>query len=1329
MPYPIIPSTLKNVESVYLKLMSPEEMLDMSYGEVLTPETINYRTGIPQANGLFCQAIFGPTKDWECQCGKYKRYRYAGVICDKCGVEVAHSSVRRERLGHISLASPCVHPWMLRVIPSRIAILLDMKGSDLSRVCYFSSYVITDINEDMRQEYLHRIDGECENRVKNTKSNFDKKFEDLGKQYQINKSGGKFNVEDLKNQYEAEKEILKVQQSEMINKIETVADMARKELASLQLKDVISENVHQELAQRFGPVFKAEIGAEAIETLLNKIDLPKEFEDVKVKIVSSKTQLKKKLSKKLKLIKHLLTNDTDPTWMILKRIMVLPPELRPMLQLDGGRFAASDLNDLYRKLINRNNRLRKLIQISAPEVILRNEKRMLQEAVEALIDNTTRNGKQVMASSGIKRPLKSLTDSLKGKGGRFRQNLLGKRVDYSGRSVIIIGPNLNIDECGLPKEMALELFKPFLIGRLIAKSEAGTIPESEQCFNIHSARRLIETRQPVIYDTLDEVIKDKYVLLNRAPTLHRLGFLAFKPILIEGKAIQIHPMVCRGFNADFDGDQMAVHVPITIKGQQEARDYMASSKNLLTPANGKLIMEGKEDVDLGVYYLTYVPSTLENSTELHVYASVDEALSAYSSKIVSLNQYIYVRFSNYKKTNKFLKTTVGRIVFNQCLPDDFEFVNETVNKSTYGKLLVKVFYSSGYESLPQVLDNVKNKMFEVLTVSGLSFSSSDLVISHDKYAIITEAQNNITKIQKFYNLGFLSNQGKYKETISQWRKVTEKVAELTKASLDKDGDLGVIISSGARGNLNQVNFMAGMRGLTIASSGEYIELPAVNSYIEGLSPIEYFISMKGHRKGMAGTALQTADAGYLTRRLVDVAQNLVIMKEDCETIKGVAINAKNSAMLNKVIYDRIYGRFLVKDVLDAKNKVLAKSGDYITKELVEVFRENNVLELVVRTVAKCLLPRGVCQKCYGVDLSTHKLVALGVAVGVIGAQSLGEPATQLAVSSVKAGTAIGAKSDITTGLPRVEEVLEARVPKYVAQVAKFDGEVVKISGSLDQGYNIMIKSINNNVSLLSSNIKDSNWLVKDVASGIKVESGQSLAIDDTGESIITPISGTLQISKDGSLVVEQDSNHTEIYTTTAGSYLTVKVGSSVITGSPLTDGSLDLQQICDAQGIDGVMDYIVKEINSVYVSNGIDVDEKHIELVVRQMTLKSVIIDSGGSDLIIGDAVKTATIKKINQELIKDSKDPAQYKVTVCGISRASLATDSFLSAASFQETSRVLVEATLSSCKDNLLGLKENVILGQLIPCGTGFVPEVAAKISEIVNEFDELEVVSIEE
>lgn len=1319
MPYVAIPSNLKNVESVSLEIMSPEDMLNMSYGEVLTAETINYRTGTPQMNGLFCQAIFGPVKDWECACGKYKRYRYAGVTCDKCGVMVTHSSVRRERMGHITLAAPCVHPWYLRIIPSRIGLVLDMKASDVSRVTYFSAYVITEINEEIRQEYLGKIERESHHRIKQTKNDFDKKFEELSRQYQIDKSSGGFDTEELKVRYEANKEILKAQQSEMLVRIETISEVAKKEISSLKYKDVITEVVYQELAAKFGPVFKAGIGAEAIETLLRKIDLVQEYDHLKQEVSKARSQAKKKLAQRIKLIKNFMTNSTRPEWMILRRVMVLPPELRPMLQLDGGRFAASDLNELYRRLINRNNRLRKLIQIGAPEVILRNEKRMLQEAIEALIDNSVKSGRQVMASTGMKRPLKSLTDILKGKQGRFRQNLLGKRVDYSGRSVVIIGPHLKLDQCGLPKEMALELFKPFLIGRVIAKSEAGLLNEEGQAFNVHSARRLIESRKPIVYDILDEVIKDKFVLLNRAPTLHRLSFLAFKPILTEGKAIQLHPLVCRAFNADFDGDQMAVHLPITVKGQEEARNLMVASKNLLKPASGELIMGGNQDIFLGSYYLTNI---VIQSEKPKTFSSTNEALSALDEGMIKLNELIKVKFGVGKESN-ILETSAGRIIFNQCFPDGFPFINETIGKKAFEKVINDIYFELGPDEMPHVLDTIKDTAFKYCTFSGITMSAADLVSPTGKHDLLNETKEKISKIQGFFEMGMMTNEERYRQIVNAWRSTSENISSMVQEQLNKNNDIGVIITSGARGNTSQLNQMVGIRGLSVTASGHIIELPATHGYIEGLTGLEYFIGMKGQRKAQADLSLKTADAGYLTRRLVDVSQNLIIMAEDCGTTQGIVITEENSSKMNKTIWDRVYGRYLNQDVV-VDGETVASKGDLLSRDLVNSLSAlGSITELNVRSSSKCQLPRGVCQHCYGIDFSTHSQVKLGVPVGIIGAQSLGENSTQLTMDAKRSGGVL-AKTDITAGLPRVEELFEARNPKYAAPIASMTGVVEKIEGHIDTGYTVTIASREAEHRLTNFDPSVDTILVSD---GTAVHDNDPILALSTGEVMLAGHNGKVE-SVGNSIVIRQSSPEVDQFSTIPGMPLLVKEGQKITKGQAISEGPLSLQELIDTVGVDAVQEYIIGQLTDIYVSNGISVNEKHIEVIIKQMCSRVQIVDSGDSEFTSGDVASLSFVLGMNRKLAQDGQQLIKFRRTIIGISRASLTTDSFLSAASFQETAKVLVEAAISGRKDHLLGLKENVILGQLIPAGTAFKLKKAESI-EVQEEFDELPVAEPEE
>jgi DNA-directed RNA polymerase subunit beta' len=1314
MSYVAIPTNLKNVNSINLNLMSPADMLDMSFGEVLTAETINYRTGAPQMNGLFCQAIFGPTKDWECACGKYKRYRYAGVICDKCGVEVTHSSVRRERMGHISLASACVHPWFLRVIPSRIALLLDMKSTDLSKITYFSAYVVTEVREEVRDEYLIRIDTEMAIRIKVIKSEFEEILDDLAREYNKNKDKG--DKEVLRAKFDLEREKTKNKSIEEVTKVEAIAEMAKSHLSGLKYKDVISELTYQQLAEKFGPVFKAAIGAEAIEVLLRDVNLEEEYARLKGKLTTSKGQTKKKIARRLNLIKHFLNNGTKAEWMVLNRIMVLPPDLRPMLQLDGGRFAASDLNELYRRLINRNNRLRKLIQIGAPEVILRNEKRMLQEAVEALIDNSARGGKQVMASTGVKRPLKSLTDILKGKNGRFRQNLLGKRVDYSGRSVIIVGPHLKLDQCGIPKQIALELFKPFLMGRIVTKSEQGLLNEEDQCFNVHSARRLIETKKPIVFDILDEVIADKFVLLNRAPTLHRLSFLAFRPTLVEGKAIQLHPLTCKAFNADFDGDQMAVHLPITVRGQEEAGNLMLSTKNLLKPASGEIIMSGGAlDIILGSYYLTMMDSVEKGHRN---YSSISEVKLAFENGVIELQESVKVRLEG---SREMIETSAGRIIFNSCFPKEYPFINQTLNKKAYEKVISNAYINIGKDAMPEILDAIKKLAYEYATKSGISLSTKDFIVSEEKFAVLDSSRDKVKKIQFSFESGLTTQDERYKQIIQVWRDTSDTVSKMTEKVLDEKNNVGVMIRSGAKGNVSQLNLIAGIRGLSVTAAGHIIELPAQHGYLEGLTGLEYFVSMKGQRKGQSDISLRTADAGYLTRRLVDVAQNMVIQDEDCNTEEGIVLNQVAALKSGRSLYQiegRLFGRYLLNDVIQGK-EVVAKAGSYVDYDLLKKFEEKHIEEFIVRTPTKCIMPRGICQKCYGVDFSTLKTVEIGVPVGIIAAQSLGENSTQLTMDQGKHGKGL-LKTDITEGLGRVEEIFETRNPKYKASFLSHDCLVKKVEGSVEDGFRITL--VNNSLkTILDYDSKD----IVLVGDNDKITSETNLLVRDNGQVVRSSINGIVTKTENQLVVIQSAAEEIE-FNTVPGYYLKVKQGDVIPRGMPLTEGSLDLQEVIEVLGFDALQEYIITQLIAIYSENGILVNEKHIEVIIRQMCARVQIIDAGESEFISGDLVRYSLIVNINKKLIAEGKQPAAFSRVVTGISRASLITDSFLSAASFQEASKVLVEAVISGRSDNLLGLKENVILGQLIPAGTGFkrVGDISA-----IDSFDEFDDSSSEE
>ena len=1287
-------------------------MINMSFGEVLTPETINYRTGQPQMNGLFCQAIFGPVKDWECACGKYKRFRYASVICDKCGVEVTRSSVRRERMGHISLASPCAHPWFTRIVPSRIALALNMKSTELQKVIYFSSYVVTYVNELLREEYINKIQQERNLRLASSKNDFDLKFDVLSKEYQ--KSKLKCENEDeitlLKATNETKKDILKEQSKETVERINTTADNALTALKSIQVKDVMNENRYYELSRSFAAVFKANIGAEAIDELLKAINVEETVTELRSQLEVTKGQNKKKIAKRLKLINSFYKTGAKLDWMVLKAVMVLPPELRPMLQLEGGRFAHADLNELYRRLINRNNRLRKLITIGAPEVILRNEKRMLQEAVEALIDNSAKGGRQVMASTGVKRALKSLTDILKGKGGRFRQNLLGKRVDYSGRSVIIVGPTLKLDECGVPKEMALELFTPFLIGRIIELSEKNEIAEEYQAYNVHTARRLVESKASLVYDILEDVIKDKYVLLNRAPTLHRLSFRSFRPILIDGKAITLHPLVCSGFNADFDGDQMAIHVPITSRAQEEARDLMAASKNLVQVSSGELSTTFAQDILFGLFYLTSITKVNENPK---TYPNQDDAVLAYEHGIVKINETIKVRITKNDKS-EIIETSVGRVIVNKQLPDNVDFVNMELSKKPASKMLKSLFHEIGQDKLAPVLDKMKDLAFKYATKSGLSMSIFDIEVPEEKTEIVDKASQAMNRIEKLYTLG-LMNKAERKDLIRQnWEQAGENLDTIIEKRLSTDKSIGLMIKSGARGSISNLSQMAGMRGMSRTSTGKIIELCVTHNYYEGVTSLEYFINTVGGRKSLSDVALKTADAGYLTRRLVDVAQNLNITKEDCGTSNFVTINKEDSLELGLSVLDRSYGRYVSDDIV-VDGEVVFEAGNMIDNNSYKKLEKYDIDSVNVRVVTHCQLHKGVCQKCFGMDFSTHQVVKLGSAVGVIAAQSLGEPSTQLTMKSkITGGAASAKKVDITSGLPRVEEIFEARNPKAVGLISPISGIITSLEGSMDNGYTISIVKTDQVLRLPKP--KGSTLSIN---SGDTVLANDALLIKESGEVVIAPFDSQISVG-DKFITLTSNTQDSINLTIDAGYQAIVKKGDKVKIGQQLTDGSIALQDVLDLTGFDGLRNYVVKELLSVYTANAISVNEKHIEVIIKQMCSKVQIINPSTSDYVNGDTISHNVAKNLNKALFENNLPLITYRRVVTGISKASLSTDSFLSAASFQETARVLVDAVITGRPDHLTGLKENVILGQLVPVGTGFNPDI---FNDDISEVDEVE------
>ncbi len=1262
-------------KAVRLKLASPADIMNWSYGEVTKPETINYRTQRPEKDGLFDEKIFGPIKDWECYCGKYKRIRYKGIICDKCGVEVTRASVRRERMGHIKLAAPVAHIWFLRGVPSRLGLVLDLSVQELEKVVYFASYIITTVDEEARAGTMEQIERE----FKAKRKEIDARYENLLNQ---NKEGNEAEVLRVKEMWGKE-----------VEHLESIRDLARSELKSIKKYQIISELEYRDLSLKYGPVFQAGIGAAAIEQLVEEIDLEKLFAILQEDIATAEGVNKRKLIKRLKLVKSMIRSGIRPEWMIISNLPVIPPDLRPMVQLDGGRFAASDLNDLYRRVINRNNRLKKLLEIGAPEVITRNEKRMLQEAVDALIDNSIRHGKEVTASTGQKRKLRSLADMLKGKQGRFRQNLLGKRVDYSGRSVIVVGPKLKLHQCGLPKKMALELFKPFVISKLISR---------EYAHNVRSANRLIEQGATVVYDILEEVTKGHYVLLNRAPTLHRLGFQAFLPVLIEGKAIQIHPMVCDAYNADFDGDQMAVHVSLTAAAQDEARNIMLSAKNLLKPASGEPVMMPTKDMVLGCYWLTRIQPGQKG--EGMMFGSPQEAVLAYQSGVATLKAKVKIRLGDDWGNGGLTETCIGRILFNQLLPEGVRFINELMDKKRLQQTIQIVYRDYGIERTAQLLDEVKAMGFYYMTRSGLSWGMSDLKVPEMKKALVEDADKEVLETYEQYRMGLLTETERKNRVIEIWAMVRDRLAEAVTHTLDEYGSVYQMITSGARGSISQLAQMSGMKGLVTNPAGEVIELPARDSFKEGLNILEYFISTHGSRKGMTDTALRTADAGYLTRRLVDVAQDIVINAEDCQTTEGRMITRADSEAMGRPLSRRIFGRMLATDVKDVNGKVVAKAGTMLDDKLSIEIEESTATEVEVRTVLRCTLTRGICAACYGYDLGFNKPVELGAAVGIVAAQAIGEPGTQLTMRTFHTGGVAGI--DITQGLPRVEELLEAREPKGQALISEIDGFVssIKITPK-ETTIRIEAKDVSKDEYLLDASAGEPKLQLTD---GEKVNEGDPLFTTPTGETVKAKAAGIVKLGGDKLTVVRESENYKE-YSAPAGFSVLVKNKDLVAKGQPLTEGNLNLHQIFALKGIEACQDYIIKDVQEIYSSQGQNVNQKHIEIIVRQMFNKVRITEPGDTDLLVGDLIDKSRLQLANEKAGAGRK--AEAEQLLMGITKSSLNTESFLAAASFQETTRVLIEAAVTAKTDYLRGLKENVIIGKLIPAGTGFRAEALAE------------------
>ena len=1143
-------------DAIKIGLASPEKIREWSHGEVLKPETINYRTLKPEKDGLFCEKIFGPTKDWECHCGKYKRVRYKGIVCDRCGVEVTKSKVRRERMGHIELAAPVAHIWYFKGIPSRIALVLDISPRSVEKVIYFASYIVID-----------------------------------------------------------------------------------KGTSDLTKCQILTEKEYREAEEKFGKgSFVAKMGAEAIRTLLQEVDIEKLSAKLKKEIEKASEQKRAKLIKRLDTVESFRLSGNKPEWMIMSVIPVIPPELRPMVQLDGGRFATSDLNDLYRRVINRNNRLKRLLELGAPEIIVRNEKRMLQESVDALIDNS-RRGRPVTGAGN--RPLKSLSDLLKGKQGRFRQNLLGKRVDYSGRSVIVVGPELKIYQCGLPKEMAIELFKPFVMKELV---------ERHLAHNIKSAKRMVERLSPEVWGILEEVIKDHPVMLNRAPTLHRLGIQSFEPVLVEGRAIKLHALVCEAFNADFDGDQMAIHLPLTPEAQAESRYLMLATNNLLKPQDGKPVAVPRLDMILGSYYLTM---TLDGELgEGKYFKDPDEAIMALQNNAVSIHAKIFVRITKEidgEMKSKKVETSVGRIIFNQGIPQDLGFIdrkedpfqyeiNFPVMKKSMGTIIERTIDKHGLIESAEVIDYIKALGFKYSTLAGITFSVADVKVPDSKKDILADADKQVEKVRNQYRRGLITDDERYQSVVNIWEKATNDVSKAMEENFDDLNPIYMMVKSGARGNMNQLRQIAGMRGLMASTTGKAVEIPIKSCFREGLDALEYFISSHGARKGLSDTALRTADSGYLTRRLVDVSQDIIVREHDCGTVDGLTIeDIKDGNQIVEGLAERLEGRYPLNDILDPQtNEVIVDTNTMINKDIAKRIVDAGITKVVVRSVIACRGKHGVCQKCYGMGLARRDLVSIGESVGIIAAQSIGEPGTQLTMRTIHSGGVAGV-ADITQGLPRVEEIFEARKPKGVAVITEIDG-TVKISDNKKK----------------------------------------------------------LEV-----IVTSKDDSRT--YTIPFGSKLKVKDGDEVKAADPLIEGSINPAEILAIKGPEGVYEYVISEIQKAYRNQGVDINDKHVEVIARQMLRKVRVDDGGDTDMFPGSLVDMYEFEDKNKEAVEQGKRPATGKRALLGITKASLATDSFLSAASFQETTRVLTEAAIKGKEDDLIGLKENVIIGKLIPAGTG--------------------------
>ncbi len=1284
-------TSTNDFDAIRLRLASPDIIKKWSCGEITKPETINYRTQKPEKGGLFAEEIFGPTKDWECFCGKYKKIRYKGIVCDKCGVEVTRSSVRRERMGHIELTAPVSHIWFLRSVPSKIGLLLDLSAQALEKVIYFASFIIIKVNEEEKKIVAESLKQEYKTKKKQIQKEMERRMEDAN-----NKKENKTVLDKIQKDAEEKAEAL----DEDFKSADT-------DLKEIQTMKIISENKYQELSLRYGHLFEASIGAEGVRNLLDRINLEETVKRLDEEMEKSKGAKLERIIRRKKVIKSFVNNKIRPEWMILKSIPVVPPDLRPMVALDGGRFATSDLNDLYRRVINRNNRLRRLVDLDAPEVICRNEKRMLQEAVDALIDNNARQSKTVTASTGQKRQLRSLADILKGKQGRFRQNLLGKRVDYSGRSVIVVGPNLDIDECGLPKRMALELFKPFIMSEIIKR---------ELAHNVRSASRFVESEQDEVWDILEDLTKTTRVLLNRAPTLHRLGIQAFHPRLIEGKAIQLHPLVCSAFNADFDGDQMAVHLPLTAEARWEADNLMAAEKNILKPATGSPVITPKQDIALGTYYMTCYRKT-DTEKVSKFFGSEKEAIFAYKTRQIKLQERVKVRFSNMEKfesdVDPMIETSVGRILFNQIIPSKLPFFNEEITVKKLGNIISLALEFCAQEEIPEYLDKLKNMGYRYATKSGYSLGMDDFPNVPEKAGLLKEAEKMVDEVEDQYQEGLLTKSERLSKVLALWAETKDKVVAKNQEKLDKDGPVFAMINSGARGSWGQLGQVIGMKGLVASPSGETIELPVKGNFKEGFSVLEFFISSHGTRKGLSDMALRTANAGYLTRRLVDVSQDVIVLEDDCGDVEGELFTKAQSKEMGQKLSERVWGRFVLEDIKKGR-KIIVKAGEVVTDKAAREIDEANIEEIKVRSLMQCRLDKGVCQKCYGYDLSRNKPAAKGAAVGTIAAQSIGEPGTQLTMRTFHTGGVAGA-GDITQGLPRVDELFEARKPKKQAILAEVEGEISieEADGKIitsptgrkifegRRGQKIVHISFSGMDELVIKTKKGDEWMVED---GDMVKKDQLLIVrGSSGEEVKSEYAGS--IKKDRTkLILNYEGPHTRDYIAPMGYKLLVKEGDKVEKGARLTDGSISLHQLYELKGREAVQRYILEEVQNIYSSQGQKVNDKHVELIIKQMFSRVYVEDACDTDLLPGEVIEKSYFALSNKLIKKDGGKQAVAREVFMGISRVALSTQSFLSSASFQETAKVLINSAISGKVDYLEGLKENVIIGRLIPAGTGF-------------------------